>query len=204
VITFGNQGRYADDAYIISISQINMIVDALCKQSKFVLVCGPRYSGKSLFLNSISTQNYNVSRLNTGEWLKQMSPYENLSSHKLYESLLNVEKTLVEELIEKDAYNLFKEIRGIEPESRRIALQRKEDIIALMFDAPMDMLAYRCNKADHHLTLAAKLTQIDREQEMFKWPTKSEGFKKVYYIGVSDSEQSKQMMHDHFTKVIAI
>lgn len=133
-----------------------------------------------------------------------MTPYENLSSNKLYESLLNLEKTLVEELIEKDLYHLVKETRGLNKESRRIALQDKSDIVLLMFDAPIDILIQRASKVDPHLTTAIKLTNIERERELFAWPTKDEKFKKVFYVGVYNSDHEKNMLIEHYQREVAI
>lgn len=133
-----------------------------------------------------------------------MVPFENLASNKLYESISNLEKTLVGELIDKDAYHLFKETKGTFPENRRIAGQEKKDIVILMFDAPRALLEINAEKTDWHLTEAKKLTNIETDSQLFVWPKKTEGFKKVYYVGVYNTDFRKRMLLEHYQREICV
>ena len=204
MIQYSSQGRFADDVFLIERSQITMMIDVLCKTDHYILVCGPKYSGKTFLLDNINSLKYNISRFNSSDILKQMAPFENLSSHKLYEAVSNLETVLVQELIEKDAYHLVKETRGMVPETRRVAMQVKQDITLIMMDAPLEILISRSALVDFHLSDAVKLVSIDKDRDMFKWPTKSEGFKKVLYVGVYSSDKEHDEMLAYFKKEIAL
>lgn len=194
----GDKMREADYTSIVDPSNATDYIGLMVSRGvEYFLLIGPRFGGKTTFLDGVKDDRFPVAKFNQGRIMADLSPsgYMLDNAGRVFGALRKLESTAVEELDSLQG-PFLKECRGSTPQSRYIVGVDNSKINLLVFDAPEDILferGLRTGSIAYETEVSLRST-LKQSRETFVWPTHSEGFKSIHYISLE--ETTDQFLHE--------
>ncbi len=205
---FGVPLREADRIIITNDHNVDLTIEEMVsKGSRFFLIIGPVFSGKTEFQNQFNKTARNMVFLNQAELLKEIAGANTAKDPRaIMEAMARLERTVIEQYMDQPGMSFFKETKGLVQQSRRIIAVDNSMVDVLVFDAPNGLLTIRAREMikDGRLlyeTEASLITKIGKMREGINWPTFKEGFKSINYIGHVKSERD-MILHEYLTSSV--